>query len=61
MIEPGEICAGDVIEIVHRPGHEVSVAVCFRALTLEPELLPGSSAPTRSREDLRELAERRTG
>ena len=40
VIEPGEICAGDPVEIVHRPPHEVSVALAFRALTLEPELLP---------------------
>jgi hypothetical protein len=26
--------------VVHRPGHDVTVGVVFRALTLEPELLP---------------------
>jgi len=26
VIEPGEIRAGDEIEIVHRPDHEVTVA-----------------------------------
>ena len=61
VIEPGEICAGDVIEIVHRPGHEVSVAVCFRALTLEPELLPRLLTADALPGDLRELAYRRTG
>ncbi|MEV6315871.1 MOSC domain-containing protein [Streptomyces sp. NPDC051776] len=40
VIEPGEIRAGDPITIVHRPDHEVSVSFLFRALTLEPELLP---------------------
>lgn len=40
VIEPGEIRAGDPIEIVHRPGHGVTVSVVFRAETLEPELLP---------------------
>ncbi|MET8680842.1 MOSC domain-containing protein [Streptomyces sp. NPDC004647] len=40
VIEPGEIRAGDTIEVVHRPGHEVTAAFLFRALTLEPELLP---------------------
>ncbi|WP_329499335.1 MOSC domain-containing protein [Kitasatospora herbaricolor] len=41
VIEPGEIRAGDRIEIVHRPDHQVTVAVSFRALTTAPELLPG--------------------
>ncbi|SCK28624.1 MOSC domain-containing protein [Streptomyces sp. WMMB 322] len=40
VIEPGQVCAGDAIEIVHRPGHEVTVSFHFRALTREPELLP---------------------
>jgi MOSC domain-containing protein YiiM len=40
VIESGEIQAGDPIEIVHRPDHDVSIELCFRALTLEPELLP---------------------
>ncbi|MFD0264710.1 MOSC domain-containing protein [Kitasatospora indigofera] len=40
VIEPGEISAGDPVEVVRRPGHGVTVAVAFRALTLEPGLLP---------------------
>ncbi|MGV9628192.1 MOSC domain-containing protein [Streptomyces sp. NPDC003487] len=40
VIEPGEIRAGDPIEVVHRPGHGVTVAVQFRAVTTERELLP---------------------
>jgi MOSC domain-containing protein YiiM len=40
VIEPGEVRAGDTVEIVHRPGHEVTVAMAFRAVTLERELLP---------------------
>ncbi|WP_344387079.1 MOSC domain-containing protein [Streptomyces vastus] len=40
VIEPGEIRAGDPIEIVHRPDHEVTVAFQFRAVTTERELLP---------------------
>jgi len=40
VIEPGEIRAGDPLEIVHRPGHDVTVAVAFRAVTTERELLP---------------------
>ncbi|CAL9275725.1 hypothetical protein SUDANB5_04236 [Streptomyces sp. SudanB5_2050] len=40
VVEPGEIRAGDPVEIVHRPGHGVTVALQFRAVTTERELLP---------------------
>jgi MOSC domain-containing protein YiiM len=40
VIEPGDIRAQDQIEIVHRPDHDVTVALVFRAMTLEPDLLP---------------------
>jgi MOSC domain-containing protein YiiM len=60
VIEPGEIRAGDDVAVVHRPGHDVSVAVCFRALTLEPELLPRLLGADALPRDLRELALRRT-
>ncbi|MER5225126.1 MOSC domain-containing protein [Streptomyces flaveus] len=40
VIEPGEIRAGDPIEIMHRPDHEVTVSFQFRAVTTERELLP---------------------
>ncbi len=38
VIEPGEIRAGDPIEVVHRPDHEVTVALAFRAETTERAL-----------------------
>ncbi|MFD1658984.1 MOSC domain-containing protein [Streptomyces caeni] len=44
VIEPGEIRAGDPIEIVHRPEHDITVAVHFRASTTERHLLPSLSA-----------------
>ncbi|WP_338697207.1 MOSC domain-containing protein [Streptomyces sp. Q6] len=40
VIEPGEIRAGDAIEVIHRPDHEVTVAFQFRAVTTERPLLP---------------------
>ncbi|MYW68340.1 MOSC domain-containing protein [Streptomyces sp. SID8379] len=40
VIEPGEIRAGDPIEVVHRPDHEVTVRLAFRAVTTERTLLP---------------------
>lgn len=40
VIEPGPIRAGDPIEVVSRPSHQVTVGLLFRALTTEPGLLP---------------------
>lgn len=40
VIRPGEIRAGDPVEIVHRPGHDITVALSFRATMNERELLP---------------------
>ncbi|GAA2576787.1 MULTISPECIES: MOSC domain-containing protein [Streptomyces] len=40
VLEPGEIRAGDAVRIVHRPAHEVTVALQFRAVTTQRELLP---------------------
>ncbi|CAL9554833.1 hypothetical protein SUDANB176_04523 [Streptomyces sp. enrichment culture] len=40
VIRPGEIRAGDAVRIVHRPDHDVTVALQFRAVTTERTLLP---------------------
>ena len=40
VVTPGQVRAGDTVTVVHRPSHGVTVAQVFRALTLEPELLP---------------------
>ncbi|MCK8677240.1 MOSC domain-containing protein [Streptomyces lichenis] len=40
VLRPGEIRAGDAVEVVHRPAHRVTVAVAFRAATTERTLLP---------------------
>jgi MOSC domain-containing protein YiiM len=40
VVSPGAIQAGDAIEVVHRPDHDVTVALAFRALTTEADLLP---------------------
>jgi MOSC domain-containing protein YiiM len=60
VIEPGEIQAGDQIEVVHRPDHDVTVALSFRALTIEPDLLPRLLVADALPGDLKELARRRT-
>jgi MOSC domain-containing protein YiiM len=60
VIEPGDIRAADPVEIVHRPGHDVTVALVFRAMTREPELLPRLLAADALPEESKELARRRT-
>lgn len=40
VVRPGLVRAGDPVTVVHRPAHGVTVAQVFRALTLEPELMP---------------------
>lgn len=40
VVRPGKVRAGDPVEVVERPEHDVTVGLTFRALTREPELLP---------------------
>jgi MOSC domain-containing protein YiiM len=40
VIVPGEIKAGDRIEVIRRPRHTVTIGRSFRALTTETDLLP---------------------
>lgn len=40
VLTPGSIQAGDPVEIVHRPDHEVTVELQFRAVTTRRGLLP---------------------
>jgi MOSC domain-containing protein YiiM len=60
VIESGEIQAGDQIEIVYQPDHDVTTALCFRALTIEPDLLPRLIAADALPKEMKELARRRT-
>jgi MOSC domain-containing protein YiiM len=60
VVEPGEIRAGDPIAVEHRPDHDVTVGLVFRAVTLEPELLPRLLVAPELPGELRELALRRT-
>ncbi len=40
VVVPGTIRSGDAVEIVHRPDHDVTVALAFRALLVQRDLLP---------------------
>jgi MOSC domain-containing protein YiiM len=46
VIDEGSIRAGDSIEVVVRPEHDVTVALAFRAFTTEPDLLARLAAAT---------------
>ncbi|MFD5399822.1 MOSC domain-containing protein [Streptomyces sp. NPDC127097] len=66
VIEPGEIRAGDAVEVAHRPDHEVTIGMVFRALTTRRELLPrlleaGAALPEEARRKARKYAERAAG
>jgi MOSC domain-containing protein YiiM len=40
VVTPGDVRAGDRIEVVERPAHGVTIATAFRAYLTEPALLP---------------------
>jgi MOSC domain-containing protein YiiM len=56
VVSPGSVRAGDSLTVVHRPAHGVTVAQVFRALTLEPELLPAILAADELEEEAKERA-----
>ncbi|MFD9389484.1 MOSC domain-containing protein [Streptomyces sp. NPDC060000] len=60
VIEPGDIRAGDPVEIAHRPDHDVTVSLVFRAMTREPELLRRLLVADALPEESKDLARRRT-
>jgi MOSC domain-containing protein YiiM len=61
VVEPGMISAGDAIKILRRPSHDVTISLVFRALTVEPELLPLILVADALPSECRETAARRTG
>jgi MOSC domain-containing protein YiiM len=60
VIEPGPVRAGDAVIIEDRPGHDVTIALTFRALTTEPGLLPRLLAAGAMPGDIVDLARKRT-
>lgn len=40
VVRPGPIRSGDPVRVIHRPDHDVTIGLTFRALTVEPDLLP---------------------
>jgi MOSC domain-containing protein YiiM len=61
VVEPGEVTAGDTVEVVHRPAHGLDIGTVFRALTLEPELLPRLVDVAELGDEARRKARKRLG
>ena len=59
VISPGVVRAGDPIEVVHRPDHDVTIGLAFRARMTEPELLPRLLVANALSADLQAYARRR--
>jgi MOSC domain-containing protein YiiM len=59
VITPGTMRGGDSIVVVNRPDHDVTVGLVFRAMTLEPELLPRLLEADALPDEIKELARRR--
>ena len=61
VVVPGEIRAGDPVVVTHRPDHDVTIGLTFRAVTREPELLPRLLTAEALPADIRASVARRTG
>ena len=66
VLETGDVGAGDAIEVVLRPDHEVSTGLAFRALTTQlyrlPELAPALEfLPIKNQAEVAAKIEARTG
>ena len=59
VVTPGTVRGGDSIVITERPDHDVTVELVFRALTLEPRLLPRILDADALPDELKALAQRR--
>ena len=61
VISPGALRAGDVISIDHRPDHDVTIGLVFRARMSHPHLLPQLLAADALSSELKMFVRRRVG
>ncbi|MET4427239.1 MOSC domain-containing protein [Mycolicibacterium sp. 624] len=59
VVAGGTIRGGDSVEVIDRPDHRVTIGTVYRALMLEPDLLPGILAADALPEDVKEHVRRR--
>lgn len=60
VVSPGTVRAGDAITIDHRPDHDVTINLVFRARMSEPDLLPRLLEADALSAELKAYAQRRT-
>lgn len=63
VLQPGHITAGDEIAVVHKPDHDVTVSMMFKAFSTDPSLLPrlldvGDALPPKVRAEAEKYAAR---
>ena len=56
VVSPGQVRAGDRVTVLQRPAHGVTVAHVFRAVTLEPALLPSILAAEELEDEVKQMA-----
>lgn len=61
VVTPGEVQAGNTIEVTDRPSHGVTIELAFRAFMTEPALLPPLLEVKELPQDLRDFIQRRLG
>lgn len=59
MVRAGEVGAGDLIEVTHRPAHGVTIGETLRAFSGEPALMPRLLEAPELPSSVREKAARR--
>ncbi|WP_319448318.1 MULTISPECIES: MOSC domain-containing protein [unclassified Mycobacterium] len=59
IVQPGHLQAGDDIELVQRPDHGITIGTVYRAMMLEPELMPSLLVADALPEPLKRQARRR--
>lgn len=59
VLFPGSVRAGDTISIDHRPDHDVTIGLVFRARMTEPDLLPQLLVADALSAELKAYAQRR--
>ncbi|MGE0218915.1 MOSC domain-containing protein [Mycolicibacterium sp.] len=61
VISPGAVRTGDAIDVIDRPDHTVTIGTVFRALMLEPDLLPSLAVADALPEKIKKQITRRAG
>lgn len=61
VLSPGAVRSGDEIVIAHRPDHDVTIEMAFRAKMSEPDLLPQLLVAEALSAELKDYARRRSG